>query len=89
MARGFSTLLCPATRARTSRSCASANRCWTVGDVRSMTIDEVAMAAGSFALVLRGLDKTLLPIPAAVVRDILERDRNRMLHHILEQGATF
>ena len=38
--------------------------------------DEVAMAAGSFALVLRGLDKTLLPIPAAVVRDILERDRS-------------
>lgn len=37
--------------------------------------DEVAMAAGSFALVLRGLDKTLLPIPAHVVRDILARSR--------------
>jgi hypothetical protein len=37
--------------------------------------DEVALAAGSFALVLRGLDKTLLPIPAPVVRDILERSR--------------
>lgn len=35
--------------------------------------DEVALAAGSFALVLRGLDKTLLPIPAHVVRDILAR----------------
>lgn len=37
--------------------------------------DEVAMAAGSFALVLHGLDKTLLPIPAPVVRDIMERAR--------------
>ncbi|GAB4353731.1 MAG: hypothetical protein Kow0026_11930 [Oricola sp.] len=37
--------------------------------------DEVAMAAGSFALVLRGLGKTLLPIPACVVRDILARSR--------------
>ncbi|QKV20647.1 hypothetical protein HTY61_12350 [Oricola thermophila] len=37
--------------------------------------DEVALAAGSFALVLRGLDKTLLPIPAHVVRDILDRSR--------------
>jgi hypothetical protein len=37
--------------------------------------DEVAMAAGSFALMLRGLDKTLLPIPAHVVRDILARSR--------------
>ncbi len=37
--------------------------------------DEVALAAGSFALVLRGLDKTLLPIPAHVVRDILARSR--------------
>lgn|GEM_PF-264409 len=37
--------------------------------------DEVAMAAGSFALILRGLDKTLLPIPAPVVRDILDRSR--------------
>ena len=38
--------------------------------------DEVALAAGSFALVLRGLDKTLLPIPARVVRDILGRSRS-------------
>ncbi|MFZ2103442.1 MAG: hypothetical protein WAU86_23055 [Oricola sp.] len=37
--------------------------------------DEVAFAAGAFALVLRGLDKTLLPIPAPVVRDILDRSR--------------
>lgn len=37
--------------------------------------DEVALAAGSFALVLRGLDKMLLPIPASVVRDILGRAR--------------
>jgi hypothetical protein len=37
--------------------------------------DEVALAAGSFALVLRGLDKTLLPIPVPVVRDILDRSR--------------
>ena len=35
--------------------------------------DEVALAAGSFALVLRGLDKHLLPIPASVLRDILAR----------------
>ena len=35
--------------------------------------DEVALAAGSFALVLRGLDKNLLPIPASVLRDILAR----------------
>lgn len=37
--------------------------------------DEVALAAGSFALVLRGLDKILLPIPALVVREILGRSR--------------
>jgi hypothetical protein len=37
--------------------------------------DEVALAAGSFALLLHGLDKTLLPIPAHVVRDILNRSR--------------
>lgn len=37
--------------------------------------DEVAMAAGSFALVLRGLNMTLLPIPAPVVRDIIKRAR--------------
>lgn len=50
--------------------------------------DEVALAAGSFALVLRGLDKHLLPIPASVLRDILARSRsawsetqtNRTLH---------
>jgi len=50
--------------------------------------DEVALAAGSFALVLRGLDKHLLPIPASVLRDILARSRaawretqsNRTIH---------
>lgn len=34
---------------------------------------EVTLAAGTFALILRGLDRTLLPIPAPVVRDILHR----------------
>ncbi len=37
--------------------------------------DEVALAAGSFALLLHGLDKMLLPIPVHVVRDILNRSR--------------
>jgi hypothetical protein len=42
-------------------------RCLTCRD----RCDEVALAAGSFALLLRGLDKLLLPIPAAVVNDIV------------------
>ncbi|WP_370321534.1 hypothetical protein [Oricola sp.] len=50
--------------------------------------DEVALAAGAFALVLRGLDKHLIPIPASVLRDILARSHpawrdtqsNRTLH---------
>lgn len=50
--------------------------------------EEVALAAGSFGLVLRGLDKSLLPIPAPLLRDILARSRpasrdtqsNRTLH---------
>lgn len=35
--------------------------------------DEVALAAGSFAFILRGLQKTLLPIPQHVIRDVLNR----------------
>ena len=50
--------------------------------------DEVALAAGAFALVLRGLDKHLIPIPASVLHDILARSHpawrdtqsNRTLH---------
>ncbi|MAZ19228.1 MAG: hypothetical protein CL535_23250 [Ahrensia sp.] len=50
--------------------------------------DEVVLAAGAFALVLRGLDKHLLPIPASVLHDILARSHpawrdtqsNRTLH---------
>ncbi|WP_421855389.1 hypothetical protein [Oricola sp.] len=35
--------------------------------------EEVALAAGSFALVLRGLGKVLQPIPAPVISEILHR----------------
>lgn len=35
--------------------------------------EPVAVAAGNFALILKGLGKTLLPIPLPVIEDILER----------------
>lgn len=39
--------------------------------------DEVAMAAGSFALILKGASKTLMPIPASVLTTILDYQRKR------------
>ena len=35
--------------------------------------EPVAVAAGNFAFILKGMGKTLLPIPAPVIRGILER----------------
>jgi hypothetical protein len=41
---------------------------------------EVGAAARDFATVLSGLDQELLPIPAAVVEDILARSGHRTVH---------
>ena len=42
--------------------------------------DEVAMAAGSFALILKGAQKTLIPIPKAVIAAIIDRQKEMFLH---------
>lgn len=54
--------------ARATELCLTALTC-------RMRCEEMALAAGSFALILRGLGKTLLPIPSPVIRDILDRSR--------------
>lgn len=49
----------------------------------SSRCDEVAMAAGSFALILKGARKTLIPIPAAVITSVLARQKSMTVdsHH--------
>lgn len=40
-------------------------------------IDQAAVAAGDFALTLKAMDQTMLPVPARVVARLLERQQRR------------